>query len=163
MTLHRLRSMHLALSAICLALTLLPGCAKTPDAEKIAALIDGMAAHARAHEVSAFFKAVADDFVGEPVASPAISKAQLKGLLAYYFLRHKNINIVIVHQDITVDGDQARVELQALTTGSRTVIPEQAQYFLIQGKLAKRANTWWVTHARWEKMLAPQNNERGDN
>lgn len=84
-------------------LSCLPGCTKTPDLERITGIINEMESRAQAHKAASFIEWVAEDFTGHPVAT----KKELRSLLTFYFLRHKDINIVVTNKEITVHGVQA--------------------------------------------------------
>jgi len=146
------RSSGLGILGVVLLLCYLPGCAKTPDAERIAGIIQEMERHAQEHKVASFLEWVAEDFAGHPVAT----KKELRSLLAFYFFRHKDINVVVTHKDITLHGVKAKVAIQALTAGSKGLNLERAEYFRITAIFEKRDNEWWITQANWERTLAPE-------
>lgn len=146
------RSRGLRILGVLLLLCYLPGCEKTPDAERIASIIQEMERHAQEHKVASFLEWVAEDFSGHPVAT----KKEVRSLLTFYFFRHKDINVVVTHKDITLHGVQAKVSIQAFTTGSKGLMLERAEYFRITAIFEKRDSEWWITRANWERTLAPE-------
>ena len=142
---------RLGILGVMMLLCCLPGCTKTPDEERITGIIDEMESRAQAHKAASFVEWIAEDFTGHPVAT----KKELRSLLTFYFLRHKDINVVVTNKEITVHGVQAKVRLQAFAAGSEGVKLERADYFLITAIFERRDGDWWVTQANWERALAP--------
>jgi hypothetical protein len=82
----------------------------------------------------------------------------VKGLLAYYFIRHEKVGIFIPSIEVAVKGQTARAEFQAILTGGGgdeeqpgSLLPDDLGAYAFIVEFAKEKGAWKVTSATWRR------------
>jgi hypothetical protein len=81
----------------------------------------------------------------------------IKGLLAFYFFRHRKVSVYMPNIDIVVTGPVAKAIFQAILTGRGTgemaggILPEALGAYNFDVLLAKEDGQWKVSSAKWER------------
>jgi hypothetical protein len=88
----------------------------------------------------------------------------IKGLLLSYFFRHQKVHVAIPDKTISVEGETARAEVQAVLTGDQsdsamTILPESLGVYTFEVSLRKEENEWMVTSARWHRAGEGKNEQ----
>jgi hypothetical protein len=83
----------------------------------------------------------------------------IKGIFAFYFLRHRAVSVAIPAIDITVTNDMARAMFQAVLTGrdggdaaNTTILPDALGVYQFNVVLKKEDKAWKVLSATWDRI-----------
>jgi hypothetical protein len=82
----------------------------------------------------------------------------IKGLVAFYFFRHRKVGVLIPNIDVTVKGDEALAVFQAILSGKGTgeeapggLLPEALGAYDFEVICKKEQGQWKVTSAKWRR------------
>ena len=141
----------LVMAMLLLAVLCMTGCHKETEEDKIRNMI------------SSLQKAVKNKDTGDVLGQ--LSKAYrdpqgndyngIKGLLLFYFMKHRSVNVYVPSLDISVDNNAARASFQAVLTGAGTdqgLLPEAFGVYEFNLVLQKESGAWKITSAKWERM-----------
>jgi ketosteroid isomerase-like protein len=85
----------------------------------------------------------------------------IKGIFAFYFLRHRAVSVSIPSLDITVTNDMARAMFQAILAGrdggdpaNTTILPDTLGVYQFNVVLKKENKAWKVLSATWDRLGA---------
>ncbi|KAA3651319.1 MAG: hypothetical protein DWQ11_14310 [Proteobacteria bacterium] len=142
---------------LCLALTLcaaLAACEKTSPEQAIGEAIVRIEQGLAAHQNAAVRAELADAFRGGPAADPArLDKAGVQRLLAGYFLRYKNIGVVVTGvsiEPLSHTPDQAWSSASVVLTGADGLIPEAGRIYQVRGLWLREGGAWRLRELQWE-------------
>jgi hypothetical protein len=83
----------------------------------------------------------------------------IKGIFAFYFLRHRAVSVSIPAIDITVTNDMARAVFQAIVTGkdggdaaNATILPDALGVYQFNVVLRKEGEAWQALSATWDRL-----------
>jgi hypothetical protein len=84
----------------------------------------------------------------------------IKGLLAFYFLRHQKVSVYIPGIEVTINDSAAQARFQAILAGdtkgesASVILPEALGAYQFEVSLAKEGGQWKITSANWEGLPA---------
>ncbi len=137
-----------------MCLLVLAACAPTPPEAGIRAAVDDIAHALDAHDNAAVRAYLTDTFQGGPAAEPGqLDKAGVRRLLAGYFLRYRNIGVVISGLTITPlahDPTQAWSDATVLLTGAEGLVPETGRLYKVRGLWTQSDGDWRLVQLTWE-------------
>lgn len=142
------------LLAALLATALLAACHEPVGSEAlIRANIITMEEALRERSNSAFMDNLAANFSGGPVDEESLDREAAQKLLAVYFLRYRNIEILVSQVDVTVDLYEPNLAISsarvALAGGER-LLPDSAGLYAVQGQWQNFDGQWKLTRLTWE-------------
>lgn len=95
-----------------------------------------------------------DDFQGGPGdAAGSLDKRGAQRMLAGYFLRYKNIGVVVTAitvEPLAHDPEQAWSEATVVLTGTEGLIPETGRAYSVRGLWQYRDGAWRLAQLGWE-------------
>ena len=136
---------------VLLALSLLAGCARAPDEQRIREAIAAMQTAVAERAPQAFLRHVGVDFTGN---QGDLDRDGIANLLRLQMLRHASINALIGPIDIAVSGDRATADFPlTLAGGSGSLLPDSAGQYRLRTGWRRDGAAWRCYHARWERVL----------
>jgi hypothetical protein len=132
----------------------IPACHKTSDEEKIRAIIAKIQEAAEEKESSNIMEHISLDYSD----AQGFGYETLKRTLRGYFLRFPRISAFINKRDITIEGESAKVTLQAILTSGRATgsvtdaIPESLGVYIFNVSLKKDSTDWKIVSATWKRV-----------
>ena len=88
-------------------------------------------------------------------ARSGTDKLWVKRTMAFYMLRHPNIEIVTSGMNIELEPEQepviARAHFSALVTGGKGLIPEQGAIYQIETEWRLQNDEWQLIYADWRR------------
>lgn len=128
------------------------GCRKSEEA-RIRALLDDAVAGAEAANPKKTLERVADDFRADNGAD----RDAVRGVLAREMLQGNRITVIRRDQDVTVEGDAAKVSFDAaLLRGDRAklkgLVPQRMGTWRFALELEKRDGDWWIVAASYQPI-----------
>lgn len=78
-------------------------------------------------------------------------KLWAKRSMAFYMLRHSNIEIVTSGLNISLEPDSARATFSALITGGQGLIPEQGAWYQIETEWRLQNDEWLLIYTNWKR------------
>lgn len=135
-----------------LAAALLCGCQKHTENERVAKVL------------TAIQKAVEQKDVNEALfhVSKTYSDPQgndyegIKGLLRFYFFRHRKISIILTDPEINIDVSTASARFQAILSGKAgsagNILPDSLGAYRFDVALTTESGEWRVISAKWERF-----------
>ena len=82
-------------------------------------------------------------------------KLWVKRTMAFYMLRHPNIEIVTSNLHIDLEPEQqphtAHAHFSALVTGGEGLIPEQGALYQIETEWRLQGDQWQLVYADWQR------------
>ena len=82
----------------------------------------------------------------------------IKGLLAFYFFRHRKVSVYIPDIDVAVTGPAAKASFQAILTGAGTgdaaapgILPDTLGAYNFDVHFRKEEAEWRIVSAAWER------------
>lgn len=94
------------------------------------------------------------DFVTEQfLGNGRIDKQGLRALMLAYYLRHKNINVVVTRMDIEVspyDPYSAKMQGAVVLTGTDHLLPENGRLVNVSGEWQKYGDDWLLARLDWQ-------------
>lgn len=95
-----------------------------------------------------------DDFRGGPTeAANSLDPREAQRMLAGYFLRYRNIGVVVTAISVELlphDPDQAWSKATVLLTGAEGLIPETGRAYSVRGLWQYRDGAWRLAQLGWE-------------
>ncbi len=83
----------------------------------------------------------------------------VKGLLVFYFMRHRQVHVYVPNLDISVENNAAQASFQAVLTGAgdvaetdRGLLPEALGVYNFNVVLQNESGEWKITSAKWVRM-----------
>ncbi len=144
-----LRSVGFA--AVALFVSLLAGCAKTPDETRIREAVDAMQEALEQRRPADFMVHVADDFTG---AAGNFDRGSLHDLLRAQVLANASIGIATGPLDIELDGERAIVRVTTTFTGGNARwLPERGSVYRLTSGWRRSGDEWQCYNAQWERVL----------
>lgn len=102
---------------------------------------------------SAFMDKLAASFSGGRANEENLDRDAAQKLLAVYFLRYRNIEVLVSQVDVEIDlyepnlaSSTARVAL----AGGERLLPDSAGLYLVQGQWQNFDGQWKLTRLTWE-------------
>ena len=145
----RLRSL-----VIILAATLISACSEPSDTEaEIRATIAQMQAALEERDNSGFREHLAASFLGGQGGQRNMDREAARRLLAAYFIRYRNIDVVITSLDIDPDPHEpalASMRGSAALSGGSTALPENARLYRFEGQWRYLKGRWQLIQFSWE-------------
>lgn len=131
---------------------LLVGCSRPDSAEQIIiANITAMEAGIEQKDPDPVLDRIHENFS----ARSGTDKLWVKRTMAFYMLRHSNIEIVTSGMAIEYtpesDPDTARASFSALVTGGKGLIPEQGAVYHIETEWRLHNDEWQLIYADWRR------------
>lgn len=84
----------------------------------------------------------------------------IKGLLAFYFFRHKTVSVYLSGLEATVNGPQATARFQAVLTAkgidgesASIILPDALGAYNFDVSLRKEEGEWKIVSATWERAM----------
>lgn len=83
----------------------------------------------------------------------------IKGLLAFYFFRHKTVGVAIPDIEVALDGQQATATFQAILTAkgvdgesANILLPDALGVYTFEVSFRKEDKEWKIVSAQWERV-----------
>jgi hypothetical protein len=84
----------------------------------------------------------------------------IKGLLAFYFFRHKTVSVYLSGLEATVSGPDATARFQALLTAkgidgeeASIILPDALGAYHFEVEFRKEGTEWKIVSANWERVM----------
>ena len=84
----------------------------------------------------------------------------IKGLMAFYFFRHKTVSVYISGLESTVNGPQATARFQALLTAkgvdgesASIILPDAMGAYNFEVSFMKEEKDWKIVSAHWQRIM----------
>ncbi|MHB8110689.1 MAG: hypothetical protein ACYDHW_11730 [Syntrophorhabdaceae bacterium] len=129
-------------------------CRKTSDEEKIQSIITKIQKAAEEKESSTIMEHISLAYSD----SQGFGYETLKRTLRGYFFRFPRISTFINKRDISIEGENAKVALQAILTSGKTTgsitdaIPESLGVYIFNVSLKKESSDWKIVSATWKRV-----------
>ena len=135
-------------------LALLVGCSSPADdpMAEIEKTIDLMQAALAEQDNGAFSDHLADSFLGGPNGSMHMNKADVRKALTGYFLRFRNIHVVVTQLDIEIDEAEpslARMNGKVALAGANRSLPESGGIYTVEGDWQQYSGKWKLRSFSW--------------
>jgi hypothetical protein len=149
------------LMIILLLMPLMGGCSKETEEDRVKKVITSVQKAAGEKKISAVLEHISKTY-RDPQGNDYNG---IKGLLAFYFFRHRKVSVYMPNIDIVVTGPTAKAMFQAILTGRGTgevaggILPEALGAYNFEVLLYKEDGQWKVTSAKWERAgegMVPQ-------
>lgn len=138
------------LPALCaIVLLLLAGCHRDPPETALRNTIATMQKAAEAHDTSALFDPIAEDFVG----SEGMDRTAFRRYVTLMGMSHKSVGVSLGPLEVKLFGDRATVKFTAALTGGAGFLPEQAQVYDIDTGWRLEGGDWKLISATWKAKL----------
>ena len=132
---------------------LLSGCSSPSDpVAEIEANVEAMQTALAERDNGAFSDHLADSFLGGRNGRMDTDKADVRKLLAGYFLRYRNIHIVVTQLDIEiheVDPYRARMSGKVAVAGANRSLPESGGLYAVEGEWQNYDGSWRLRIFNW--------------
>ncbi|HSM99549.1 MAG TPA: nuclear transport factor 2 family protein [Rudaea sp.] len=133
------------------AVSLLTGCHRTPDEQRIRNAVAAMQAAVEARDPRGFMRYVSADFTGNDAQ---VDRDGLHNLLRAEVLRNESVGVTLGPIDVDLQGDRATVHLTAtLTGGSGGLLPEHGSIYSITSGWKLEGSEWKCFNATWRQEL----------
>jgi hypothetical protein len=90
----------------------------------------------------------------------------IRGLLAFYFFRHKTVSVYIPSIEASVDGTQAAARFQAILTAkgvdgesASILLPDALGAYDFEVSFRKEEDKWKIVSANWERAMQEADHE----
>ncbi|WP_281646170.1 nuclear transport factor 2 family protein [Parendozoicomonas sp. Alg238-R29] len=137
--------MNRLFSSIILTTLLLTSCSEPPDEEVINHNIDQAIAGLSNKEMDRVLDNLSPEFTG----SHKLDKKSAMRMMAFHFMRHKEVNVISTRRDTTVIGDTAVTRGTAILTGQSSFIPENGRLISYTGHWEKTEDKWFLRKLEW--------------
>jgi hypothetical protein len=150
-----MKALRPVLMIILVLIPLADGCSKETEEDKVKKVITVVQKAAEEKKISAVLDHVSKSYL-DPQGNDYNG---IKGLLAFYFVRHQKVSVYIPNIDIVVAGPAAKVKFQAILTGRGTgeseggILPEALGAYNFDVSVNKEDGQWKVTSAKWERAV----------
>ena len=141
---------------------LLSACTKETEEDKVKKVVTSVQQAAEEKKISAVLEHISKTY-RDPQGNDYNG---IKGLLAFYFFRHRKVSVYMPNIDIVVTGSTVKAVFQAILTGRGTgeassgILPESLGAYNFEVLFYKEDGRWKVTSAKWERagegMVPPQ-------
>ena len=139
-----------------LAVLCLTGCHKETDKDKVTNMIAAIQKAAGEKDAKAVLGHLSKTY-HDPQGNDYNG---IKGLLHFFFMKHRQVNVYIPNIDIAIENNAARASFQAVLTGAggnhaetdRGLLPEALGVYEFNVALQKETDSWKITSAKWERM-----------
>lgn len=129
------------LKRACLLLlaTMLAACADDSPEQRLRDTIAAMADAVESKDAGGFIAHVSDDFDGD---HGSFDRQSLRGFLAAQMMRKQSLGVTLGPLDVKVQGDRARVRVDALVTGGEGLLPDSGEHLDIE-------SGWRLVDGEW--------------
>lgn len=136
-------------------------CAKPPVEKQIHNRLDGLKQAIEDKKTEKILSYLDDDFqASETIANKnsqqayyyEIDKKQLKKIIIFHFLRHKNINVSFTAVHVELDpvySDKAKVKTSAFITGATGLLPDDGRLFSVVSHWYYINDDWYIRELEW--------------
>ena len=142
-----------------LAVLCLTGCHKDTDEDKIKNIIAGVQKAAGEKDTRTVLGHLSKTY-RDPQGN---NYDGIKGLLLFYFMKHRQVNAYVPDLDISIENNAAQVSFQAVLSGAgagQGLLPEALGIYAFNVVMQKESGTWKITSAKWERIgEGPVSNE----
>jgi ketosteroid isomerase-like protein len=133
--------------------TVVPGCHKETEQDKIKKVITSVQQAAEEKDVRKIISSLSKTYQDPQ----GFDYDSIKGLLMGYFFRHQKVHVYIPDIVITVEGASAQAEFQAVLTGGHTgsaadILPESLGMYAFAVSFRKEDNEWKIVSAQWNRV-----------
>ena len=134
-----------------MALSMLVGCHRTPDEQRIRESIAAMQNAVEAGQPRDFMSYVSKDFTGN---DGSVDREGLMNVLRVEVLRNEKAGVTLGPIDVDLQGDRATVHVTAtLTGGSGGLLPERGSIYAITSGWRREGSEWRCYNASWVQKL----------
>ena len=137
-----------------LASLLLTACAEPVGPEsQIRANIMAMETALAERSNGDFMEHLSASFSGGKSGQEGIDREGAQKMLALYFLRYRNIEVLVSQVDVEIDLYQpalARATASVALAGGQRLIPNSAGLYSVESQWQEFDGDWKLTHLRWE-------------
>lgn len=142
------------LAILCLLLSLLPGCQKETEQEKVKKVITSIQKAAEEKESRKISNSISKTYSDQQ----GNNAGSINRLVIAYFYQHPKISIYITRLDVTVRDTTAKALVEAILTSKGTsesspaLLPESLGVYAFDVDFRKEAAEWKVVSAKWERI-----------
>jgi hypothetical protein len=138
------------------AVLCLTGCHKETEEDKIKNMISGIQKAAMEKDTRTVLGHLSKTY-HDPQGN---NYDGVKGLLVFYFLKHRQVNAYVPNLDISIEDNSARASFQAVLTGAgggvaeagKGLLPEALGVYAFNVVMQKESGAWKITSAKWERI-----------
>lgn len=95
---------------------------------------------------------VLDPFYEQFATAKGQDKKWIKRTLAFYMLRHQNIQVLITGLDVEIiSPDRATARFNVLLTGGESLLPQQGSIYQVETDWRIEDGEWMLVYAKWQK------------
>ncbi|QFU76615.1 hypothetical protein EY643_13650 [Halioglobus maricola] len=100
-----------------------------------------------------FLEHLAESFTGGKQGSGDVTRDDAKRMLGVYFLRYRNVDILVSQVDVEIDAYEdalATSSAMVALAGGRGLIPDSARLYQVTGRWQNFDGDWKLTRLSWE-------------
>ncbi len=133
--------------------TLLPACSEPAGPEALVrANIMAMEEALAERSNGAFMDRLAASFSGGRAGDESLDREAAQRLLAAYFLRYRNIEVLVSQVDVNIDPYQsglATSTARVALAGGERLLPDAAGFYTVEGQWQNFDGQWKLTRLSW--------------
>jgi hypothetical protein len=131
-------------------------CQKETEEDKIKNMVDGIQMAVREKDAGTVLRHLSKTY-HDPQGN---NYDDVKGLLSFYFMNHRQVNAYVPNLDISIENNAARASFQAVLTGAGEsvaeagtgMLPEALGIYAFELVMQKESGDWKITSAKWEHI-----------
>ncbi|WP_188109638.1 YybH family protein [Pseudohalioglobus sediminis] len=135
-------------------LTLLSACSPSAGPEtEIRQVIEQMQTALDDRDNAGVRRHIAENFIGGPRGGAQLEREDVRKLLAGYFLRYRDIRLLITQLEIEADPGQpelASMRGTAALSGAAQRLPETARLYRFEGRWRRIDGDWQLVRCHWQ-------------
>lgn len=129
---------------------LLAACARVEPEQRLREAIGALQQAVETREAATVSDWLADDFVGPD----GLDRAGARRMAQMMFLRHRQVGLTLGPRQVTLHGEQATVEFDAvLAGGSDRMLPDAASVYRVRSGWRRTGGDWRMTSIEWSRTL----------
>jgi hypothetical protein len=149
-------SQFLVIVLTSLAVLCLTGCHKDTDEDKIRNIIAGVQKAVGEKDTRTVLGHLSKTY-HDPQGN---NYDGIKGLLLFYFMKHRQVNAYVPDLDISIENNTAHASFQAVLSGAgggvagadRGLLPEALGIYAFNVVMQKESGAWKISSAKWERI-----------
>lgn len=135
---------------LCVGLTGVSGCHRTPDEEQVRKAVASSAEAAEAGKASDTVDALTEDFDGN---SGQLDRKSLANLIRVYALRGQTVHVLMGPMTVEPRGERMVATFTVTLTAGVGVLPDNAGAYDVETGWRKEGGEWRCFTATWKRAL----------
>ncbi len=139
-----------------IAVLCLTGCHKETEEDKIKNMIAGIQKAIREKDTRTVLGHLSKTY-HDPQGN---NYDGVKGLLVFYFMKHRQVNAYVPNLDISIENNAAQASFQAVLSGAggdateagKGLLPEALGVYAFNVVMQRESGAWKITSAKWERI-----------